>query len=272
MLPDVVKKTLDLLCQSLSARTTYIESVYLYGSIALNGYIEGSSDIDFLAIVKEPLSEADIQAIAEAHEEVERVLPSTDIMGAYLLLDDLMNKGTESSPILTYYNKQLNTTGAGADINPVTWWILKKHGIKVYGSDFIFHYDLDIDALQEYVIRNLNSYWVQWIERLEKQLMDVIGLGQEINEKQLDEAVEWCTLGMLRQLYTLNEYDITSKIGAGIYGMESLPAKWHGLIQEAMMIKQLKPDRHYMSQRQRLDDLAALLRFIHSEANRRTLR
>lgn len=90
---------------------------------------------------------------------------------------------------------------------------------------------------------------------------------QEINIAQLDYAIEWCTLGMLRQFYTLKEHDITSKIRAGYYGIHHVPGKWHGLIEEAIAIKRLQANRYYQSQTERLTDLIALLRFIHLEAN-----
>lgn len=268
MLPALVERTMSYLCRSLRAGTLNIESIYLYGSVALEDYIEGSSDIDFLAVVREPLTPTDIQVICAAHEKVEADIPNTDLMGAYILLDDLGKKPSGNSTLLTYYNKQLHTNGFGADINPITWWILKKHGIKIYGSDLTFDYDIEIDSLLEYVISNLNSYWVSWIDRLEQQVsLDHLS-NQEMNVEQLDEAIEWCTLGMLRQLYTLKEHGITSKVGAGKYGIKELPVKWHKLVHEAVAIKQLKPDRYYESQRERLTDLVALLRFIQSEANR----
>jgi hypothetical protein len=268
LLPALVEKTMNHLCSSLDAGTSNIESVYLYGSVALENYIEGSSDIDFLAVVRKPLTPTDIQVISAAHEQVEAEIPNTDLMGAYILLDDLGKKPRENTALLTYYNKQLHTNGFGADLNPITWWILKKHGIKIYGSNLTFDYDIEIDSLLEYVMGNLNSYWVSWIDRLEKQVSLNHLSEQKMNVEQLDEAIEWCTLGMLRQFYTLREHDITSKIGSGIYGMKELPVKWHKLIHEAVAIKQHKPDRYYASQQERLTDLAALLRFIHTEANR----
>ncbi|RCW40570.1 nucleotidyltransferase domain-containing protein [Paenibacillus prosopidis] len=267
MLPALVQKTMYRLCSSLSTRSSNIESVYLYGSVALKDYIEGSSDIDFLAIVRKPPTQSDIQAILSAHEEVEVEIPNTDIMGAYILLDDLGKKPSEISSLLNYYNKQLHTNGEGADLNPITWWILKKHGIRMYGSELTFDYDIEINSLLGYVISNLNSYWVNWIDRLESKLSSV-NLSDHINAERLDSAVEWCTLGMLRQLYTIKEHNITSKIGAGYYGIKELPEKWHGLIHEAISIKRLKPNHYYGSQIERLTDLVALLKFLHLEANR----
>jgi hypothetical protein len=113
-------------------------------------------------------------------------------------------------------------------------------------------------------VGNQNTYWVGWIVRLT--------LNNDSNHesvtKQLDEAVEWCALGMLRQLYTVKEHDIKSKIEAGFYGIQIIPQQWHRLVQEAINIKQLRPGRFYSNNVERLTDLVALLRYIHFEANR----
>ncbi|WP_253187256.1 nucleotidyltransferase domain-containing protein [Paenibacillus sp. GP183] len=133
---------MNKLCCSLNRNTSNIESVYIYGSVALGDYIEGSSDIDFIAILREQPSISDIQAISAAHEEVENGIPNTDIMGAYLLINDLGKPGSEISSLLTYYNKQLHADGRGADINPITWWILKNHGIRIYGRALDVRFNL----------------------------------------------------------------------------------------------------------------------------------
>lgn len=268
MLPISVEKTINTLCSSFSARAIKVESIYLYGSIALRDYIEGSSDIDFVAIVAQSPTPSDIQAITAAHEEVELAIPNTDMMGAYILLEDIGKNPSEIKPLFTYYDRQLHTSGWGADINPITWWILRKHGIKVYGSELTFSCDIAVNDLLDYVIRNLNSYWLGWIEKLDNQLESDSLSEAAVSVAQLDEAVEWCTLGMLRQWYTIREHDITSKVGSGFYGMKQLPDKWHGLIHEAITIKQRQPKHHYTSQLDRLADLVALLKFIHGEANR----
>lgn len=111
----------------------------------------------------------------------------------------------------------------------------------------------------------MNTYWVSWIDRLKKQAVILV---MEDQKSQLDEAVEWCVLGMLRQLYTIREHSVISKIAAGEYGMKVLPIKWHGLMREAISIKLQKPISEYTSQSERLDDLIELLRTIHFECNK----
>jgi len=267
MLPQLVEKTMSMLCNALASRGLTLHSVYLYGSVALGDFIEGSSDIDFVAILREPPKISDIQIISEAHKEVENEFPQTDIMGAYLLMSDIGQPQSEN--LLTYYNKQVHTDGFGADINPITWWILKNHGIQVYGSAQALDYEVETAALVNYVIANINSYWASWISRLEHQQQTLIDLPDQAHiTKQLDEAVEWCTLGMLRQLYTLKEHGVKSKVQAGYYAIAIIPQQWHGLIYEAINIKRLLPQRYYHANEQRLTDLLALLRYIHVEANR----
>lgn len=43
MLPQIVEKTMNKLCSSLSKTNLKIESVYIYGSVALGDFIEGTS-------------------------------------------------------------------------------------------------------------------------------------------------------------------------------------------------------------------------------------
>lgn len=270
MSPQSIDKTIKAFCDYLEYYHVKIEAIYIYGSVALGGYIEGSSDIDFIAILGETLSDSVIQSISIAHQQLENIFPQRDIMGAYLLKSDIGKSQNEISRLLTYYDKKIHTNGYGADINPVTWWTIKYYNLQVYGSTEALDYEIGVETLLNYIIDNLNSYWVGWIERLEEQLKVAHEIELNMNSKQLDEVVEWCTLGMLRQLYTLKEHDIKSKVEAGHYGLSIVPEQWHKLIYEAINIKRLLPERYYpyhVSEK-RLCDLVALLRYIWAEANR----
>lgn len=264
MLPEYIAMVMDKLCKSLETRLPdTVKSVYLYGSTALHAYIAGSSDIDFLAIVNRTLTPSDLSLILEAHQVVELNVPGLDIMGAYIKQEDL----GEFPLVPTYHDKILQPDGGG-DLNPVTWWVLRKYGICVYGEHVSFNYDISPDQLVQYVIENMDTYWVGWINRLEQKINSTNLSDQTVPLEQLDFAVEWCTLGMLRQYYTIRERDVTSKTGAGEYGLTLFPQRWHGLIREAVSIKRKKPVREYASQMNRLADLTEFLRLIHTESHR----
>lgn len=264
MLPEYIAMVMDKLCKSLETRLPdTVKSVYLYGSTALHAYITGSSDIDFLAIVNRTLTPSDLSLILEAHQDVELNVPGLDIMGAYIKQEDL----GEIPLVPTYHDKILQPDGGG-DLNPVTWWVLRKYGICVYGEHVSFNYDISPDQLVQYVIENMDTYWVGWMNRLEQKINSTNLSDQTVPLEQLDFAVEWCTLGMLRQYYTIRERDVTSKTDAGEYGLTLFPQRWHGLIREAVSIKHRKPVREYASQVNRLTDLAEFLRLIHTESHR----
>ncbi|SEB57894.1 aminoglycoside adenylyltransferase domain-containing protein [Paenibacillus sp. GP183] len=267
-LPEVVDTSMRNLNEALQARLPHtIESFYVYGSTALNAYVNGSSDINFLVFVNRTLIPSDIQFIIEAHRLVELEFPTLDIMGAYIRQEDAGKSLNEIPPFPKYHDKTLDFNGNG-DINPVTWRVLKKYGICIYGQQKAFEYEISSDELVQYVFGNMNTYWVGWIERLEHQLSltDISEPTTLEQIKQLDFAVEWCTLGMLRQYYSIKEYDVISKVAAGEYGLKLLPDRWHGLIREAIAIKRLECTREYYSYLDRLRDLIELLRLIHTES------
>jgi hypothetical protein len=153
MSPQSIDKTIEVLCNNLEHYHVKIDAIYLYGSVALGGYIEGSSDIDFIAILGEPLTESDIQSISIAHQELETMFPQRDIMGAYLLKSDIGKSQNEISTLCTYYNKEIHTNGYGADINPITWWTIKHYNLQVYGSTVALDYEIGVKPLLTYVIK-----------------------------------------------------------------------------------------------------------------------
>jgi hypothetical protein len=163
----------------------------------------------------------------------------------------------------------LHADGSGADLNPVTWWILKKYGMRVHGESVPFDFETPVEPLVEYVVGNMNGYWAGWVTKLAGLAEQLRGSERDVAAETVDYAVEWCTLGMLRQLYTIRERDVTSKQGAGEYGLLLLPVRFHTLVREALAIRRRKPERLYASQSQRLNELVELLRFIHAECNRK---
>ncbi len=253
------------LCRLLQDRMRdNLEAVYVYGSTALGAYIEVSSDIDFVALIKRPPLPTEIQAIAEVHEQMEREIPGTDIMGAYICRNDLGKAYRDIPVYATYFSQKLHTDGTGSDINPVTLWMLRKNSICVWGGKKPLNYEPALEELLAYVRDNMDTYWAGWIGRLENALETDVP--DDSAKDHLDESIAWCALGMLRQLYTLREHEITSKIGAGEYGLQVMPAQWHRLIREAIALKRGETVLSNLSPKARLQELINLLRHIHDES------
>lgn len=198
---------------------------YLHGSLALNVFDPAQSDVDFVAVVSRSCTAPDIDHLAAIHRQIEQDYPKWPMQGSYLLPGDLGQPRSAPSPHYSDANLMSNRTDSE---NPVTWWLLKQHGIRLLGpAPEQLAYPLDRAALNAWLLGNLNSYWRSFTRD-----------PRRIAWLMADYGVQWAVLGVLRQFYTLHEGEITSKLGAGVYGLETLPPRWHRLIGEAIAIRQ----------------------------------
>ncbi|WP_127581925.1 aminoglycoside adenylyltransferase domain-containing protein [Paenibacillus koleovorans] len=263
-LPAKVIAVIDDLYASLQQQLPpgTLRSIYIYGSTALGAYVEGTSDIDFVAFLTRSLRSEEIAKVEQVHRNVDSRWLKLDLMGAYIRLEDF-GKPAQAGETVTYFARALHTNLRGADLNPITWRVMREAGICAAGEPLELPDCVSDEELLQYVIGNMNTYWQGWIQKLAEWPAEAV----ETNA--LEEAVEWCVLGMLRQLYTIRERNITSKPGAGEYGLERLPAQWHGLIQAAIQIKLGEsgalPNSSDSTDVRR--KLLGLLRHIHKAAN-----
>ncbi len=121
------------------------------------------------------------------------------------------------------------------DINAVTWWILKHRGIAVCGPPpDQFDIYVEWENLLVKMHHNLNTYWASFTTNPRRMVWLL-----------KDYGIQWAVLGVLRQFYTFREQAITSKTGAGMYGLMHTPPQWHLLIQEAINIRAGSPASSY---------------------------
>lgn len=237
-----------------------LEGFYLHGSIALDAYINGCSDIDFIAVVNRSLTEEDAKVIANLHKELNRQYKDTGMDGCYLLVEDIGKKQSEVKGCL---NVNEGKTNWGNDhINPITWWILKNKGITILGPDVTtYSFNVDESVLGEYVLGNMNSYWSNRLKKIKKYKAFLIP------NKLVDLEVEWSITGVLRQFYTLQEQDIVSKVDACKYAKHHLPEEFHNIINEAISIREGSTIRYCHSKKQRIDDTIQCMDYILKQCN-----
>lgn len=145
------------------------------------------------------------------------------------------------------------------EVNPVTWWILKSKGIRVIGPEVTsFHFDVSKRDLAAYVRNNMSTYWLNRMRRLRR----FKSLAFLMPNRFSDQELQWCITGMLRQFYTLREYEIISKVDAGYYAMDVLPERWHHIIKEVINIREGSYSRYYTSKKQRMEDALQCMDFI----------
>ncbi len=208
-----------------------IEGLYVVGSFALGDWHPGRSDIDLVAITAEPASDADFGLLQTAHALLDERQPLPHIDGPYLAWADLISPPATGLHRPWTLDGQLHHDGECFEINPVNWYTLARYGVTVRGADpeklNIWH---EVEERVRFVVDNLRTYWKQLAE-------SVVSACEEPAASFEPVLFEWCALGALRLHYTAFTGDVTSKRGAGEYGIVVTPDYMHDTLRAALAVR-----------------------------------
>ena len=233
-IPELIRPLLQSYLRLLSDVPDLIEAVYLHGSIALGAFNQRMSDIDFVTVLHRCPTANEIRHLQAIHQTLTTKYPQWRLDGSYLQWHNLgqLPDAVASYPYVAYgvfYSQGYR------DLNLVTWWVLKHYGIAVIGpSPQTLSFSVSWDELVDRMHTNLNDYWRSWT-RTPTRWVQLL----------TDYGTQWAVLGVLRLWYTFREQDITSKTAAGRYALTYLPSRWHGIIQEAMNLRDAPQKRIY---------------------------
>jgi hypothetical protein len=234
----------------------WINGFYLVGSIALDEFNERFSDIDFVAILNRRASAGEMDELRGIHRIIARKYAQWEMSGSYIQPHDLGKLGNELEPHPHYYDGVLQLH-ANSDLNSVTWWELKNHGISILGKAACeLPFSVDWDLLIRNMRENMNSYWAGWTNQPTRILKMYSNWG-----------IQWAVLGVLRQFYTFNESSITTKVRAGQYALGCLPAHWHRLIREAIAIRNGQQRSAYRLRAARMIEAVNFLKYVIQRCN-----
>lgn len=203
-----------------------VEGLYLVGSVALGDFHPRASDVDFIAASSAPVNEVCRQALASVHADLAAEASRPAFDGIYVTFDELTRSPANTAgPV--HHDGQL-TVGPGGR-SPVEWATLAWHGIPVRGPDPAqLSVQADAAELTAWTLENLDRYWKRWITQSKDPAT------RPAMAMLTDWGVAWGVLGVSRQHYTVATGQITSKTGAGRYALGRFPARWHGVIEEAL--------------------------------------
>jgi len=256
-IPDVIRPMLQAYLDQLNQQLPdFAQAVYVHGSIALDAFDEQRSDIDTLVVINRRASEDDIQKLTAIHKSIASQCPRWLLECSYVQAGDPGQPESAIQPHPIYHDNVLDAAGH-FDTSPVTWWLLKNKGIAVLGSNpQQLPFEADWDAVVSYMRENINSYWASFTTQPSRMIRSLS-----------DDGVAWIVLGVLRQYYSFKEKDITSKVGAGEYALKMLPVEWHGLIQDALDIRQGRKPKQYSSRFTRAYAVIRFVRYIIEVSN-----
>jgi Domain of unknown function (DUF4111)/Nucleotidyltransferase domain len=234
MLPPRVRQATDqYLVGADQALPGRIAGFYLVGSVALNDFQPDRSDVDFVAIVTQPLSAIELRRL----RRMQRFLYLRSLLnaaqrfswplvcnGVFVERDNLGRSALQVTAIASHVAGKF-TPGGGFDVNPVTWLNLKRNGVRIRGPELaelaVYHSDAELRA---WTHRNLNSYWRRWTD-------DIQRAGLQAAKALLLRYVAWGVQGTSRMHYTLATGELASKTLATDYALEMFPL-WRPLLEE----------------------------------------
>ncbi len=123
----------DFIQQINSEKPELLRGVYVYGSVALGAYNPQKSDVDFMALLRRPCTAEDLQILAKVHKTISQKYPKNQLDGSYLQANDIGKLNGDLDPY-SYFDGAFHSAGH-YDVNLITWWTLKHHGISIYGDN-----------------------------------------------------------------------------------------------------------------------------------------
>lgn len=224
---EVEQVTTQYLVLADDAVPGLVEGLYLIGSVALDDFQPGVSDVDFIAVSSAPPDEQSAQALASVHARLAAQPGLPAFEGIYTTFAELRNSAAESAGGLVHHDGKLASGPQGR--SPVEWTTLTRHGLTVRGpvpGDLGVH--ADSGELTAWTLDNLDRYWVRWVTQ-GRRLASRTALAM-----LTDWGVAWGVLGVSRLHYTAATGQITSKTGAGQHALGAFGDGWHPVIEEAL--------------------------------------
>lgn len=210
------------------------------GSIALDAYRPGRSDIDIVAVISEEWrSRRDLMRglrLLHLSQLPRLALRAARGLGvsaccntAFIWESEVSMPVTRIRPIASHTGEIFDSSGA-FDVNPVVWKELADGGITIRGRGLggwgLGGWGLDPEPAQllPWVRENLQDYWAPLAEQLRTG-----------SRKLSAGSVEWCLLGPARMHHTVATGEIIGKEAAGLYALTAFPD--HAPITEVALAK-----------------------------------
>ena len=193
--------------------------LYLFGSLVMGDYDDGTSDVDLLAATSSDIDQAEFEALKKMHEDIVAKDPRWDnhIEVAYLSLEALKTFKIRSSPIgIISPGEPFHIKEAGKDWL-VNWYFVREKGVTLFGpppKSIIEPISKD-EFIQ--IVKDHAGYW-----------------RERSDDMRSRPGQSYAILTMCRALYTITNGEQVSKRQAALWAAKQLP-EWSTLINNALV-------------------------------------
>nr|WP_283399353.1 aminoglycoside adenylyltransferase domain-containing protein [Aristaeella hokkaidonensis] len=217
---EIIEKFVSRSAETLKEK---LAGVYLHGSAAMGCYQPKKSDLDFMVVVNENLTDAEKREYMDMVIELDAEVPAKGIEMS-VVTKDVCDPFVYPTPFILHYSRRhtewyrtnpedyiRKMNGTDKDL-AAHFTVIRGRGICLCG--------LPVDEVFGEVPEKdyLDSIWD-----------DVSGAGEEITDNPM-----YLILNLTRVLGYLKEKEVLSKQEGGTWGLKNLPGKYHPLILAAL--------------------------------------
>jgi predicted nucleotidyltransferase len=257
-IPPSIQPLIDAYLRALEPLRGRFYGIYIYGSIALGAFEEAMSDIDVIALTQGAWSPQELKQLKALHMRLIAEQPwGKRLEVQYLPASDLGKSKHEAeiAPYPSIHDGRFSPGGYG-DLNSVTWWTLKRHGIRLLGPEPA---ELSFDVAWRQVLQtmrfNLNVYFVGKLKQPYIYL--------DAN------AVEFAVTNLCRILSTIEDGAIVSKSASLKIWRKRLSPRWQRLLDEASRVRhQLDRPSYYRFRLWRMWEVVAFIRYVRERGGK----
>ena len=241
--------------------TANFVGAYLVGSLA-TGDFDYDSDIDFLVVTDEELTDAQVQSLQALHVELHSLgcYPAQHLEGSYVSRDLLSRPDQVGTQPLWYVDN--GSTVLERSLHDNKWhvrWILRERAIILSGPD-------PKEFVQPVLPKALLSEMLVSVEKLRSDFVAEIGKPSGWFNTRFGQS--FTVLTCCRMLHTLQDGAVRSKRAGVEWAVRSLGREWHNLIRQAwaerdgvrfgMKVRQLAETKH-------LEETARFISYVQNE-------
>lgn len=240
VLGQFVSGVQDLLSENLVG-------IYLVGSLAVGGF-DLDSDIDFLVVTNEELTDETASALQAMHARIyeQSCYPAKHLEGSYISRDVLNRAEAVDVQKLWYLDNGSTVLERSTHCNK--WhvrWVLREHGVRLNGPEP----DSLLDPVPDELIRKEVAGMIRLVAA---EFAEAINGGLTFWTSRFGQSFAIITI--CRMLHTLDTGTVQSKLAGVKWGLKNLDPVWGDLIQKAW--KEREGVRFCVKIRQRADSVA----------------
>jgi hypothetical protein len=234
---------------------------YLVGSLA-TGDFDHDSDIDFLIVTDEELTNPQVQSLQALHLELHNLgcYPAQHLEGSYIPRD-LLNRADQvgKQPLWYIDNGSVVLERSLHDNKWHVRWILRERAIPLFGPD-------PKTLVQPVLLEALLSEMLVSIEELRSQF--VAEIGKPLGWFNTRFAQSFTVLTCCRMLHTLQSGAVRSKLAGVEWAERSLDPEWHRLIRQAWAEREgvgFGAKVRQLADTKRLQETARFIAYVQNE-------